>query len=195
MGIHIRHEVFLSYYIGEANFNGREAAKLAGYQGDDNNLRVMASQILKESAVRERLWECMREEGITVPEVLYRLSAIARGNLADFINFDDESEAWNIDIRKAKKNGKMYALETLKRNRYGIEIKLADRIAALEKLARIHGMLQNHSDVNVQVTNVNVITDDERKQRLLELVERAELRKVIAAEEERTGEVIDIELE
>ena len=195
MALTHRQEAFLSYYIGDANFNGREAARLAGYKVDDNTLGVTANEVLKNPYVKIRVQETMREMGISTAEIIFRLSIVARADLSDFIEFDTESDVWNISIRKAKREGKMYALETLKRNKYGIEIKLKDSLAALEKLARIHGMLQNHSEVNVQVTQVNMITDEDRKQRLLQLVERAELRKMIEAEEEATGEIIDVELE
>lgn len=194
MGLNVRQEAFLAHYLSDANFNGYEAARLAGYEGNYDTLRTSASEILAKPYIKERLQELMTEHGINPAEIIFRLSEIARGNLEDFVEFDEESGVWTIDIRKAKKRGKLYALETLKRNRYGIEIKLTDRISALEKLAKIHGMLGTQ-DINVTNVQVNVLTDDERQQRIAELLERAQLRKAITAAEETEGEVIDITLD
>ena len=49
---------FVEAYLGEANGNATEAARLAGYSGTDDSLAVSASQLLRntkvEAAIKER---------------------------------------------------------------------------------------------------------------------------------------------
>src|SRR5690242_3526709 len=51
----IKQERFAAAYSAEAHGNGTLAAKLAGYQGDDNTLAVQASNNLKDPRIRQRI--------------------------------------------------------------------------------------------------------------------------------------------
>ena len=48
---------FVEAYMGEARGNATQAARLAGYAGDDNTLRVVGSENLAKPAIRDAIDE------------------------------------------------------------------------------------------------------------------------------------------
>lgn len=68
------------------------------------------------------------------------------GSLEEFVAFDpNEADGgrYTLDLRTAKRKGKFHLLKKLKPGRNGIEIEIHDPLAALEKLARYHGLLKD----------------------------------------------------
>jgi len=47
-----RHQAFVDAYLGPARFDGKEAARLAGYKPTDNNLSVVACVLLRKADVK-----------------------------------------------------------------------------------------------------------------------------------------------
>lgn len=104
----LKQRKFCLAYVGEANGNGMEAARIAGYNAKtDNALRVIASQNLTKPAVQRCIAElradaeaAARQKIMDSTEVLTGLSDIARGDIADVLG--DEAPEW---LRKAKEGG------------------------------------------------------------------------------------------
>ena len=57
MGLSHKQQRFVELYVGEANGNATEAARLAGYRGSDNTLRSVGSENLTKPAIREAIRE------------------------------------------------------------------------------------------------------------------------------------------
>jgi hypothetical protein len=86
---------------------------------------------------------------MSADEILYRLTLIARANIADYMQIDKTGQP-TIAFDTATP-AQMYALqecsvddiETKRGRGKRTKIKLLDRIAALELLGRLHGMFKN----------------------------------------------------
>ena len=132
------HRAFVTEYLKD--LNGAAAAERAGYS--THTARKIASALLKKPAIAAAIRTEMekREERtkVTVDRVVQELAAVAFANIGDA--FDDEGNLLAI--------GKMprafqSALEIYQRDDKGIRIKMHDKIAALEKLARHLGMFND----------------------------------------------------
>ena len=104
----LKQRKFCLAYVGEANGDGFEAAKLAGYAAkNDNTLRVIASQNLRKPAIKEFIAELRadaeREAGrkiMTSTQVLIGMSEVATNDIADIFESDG-----SFDLTKAKERG------------------------------------------------------------------------------------------
>lgn len=78
-----KQEKFLHAYLGEARGNATEAARMAGYKGNDVTLASVGAENLRKPQISERI-EAARAELrakalLTREEILAGLAAIARG--------------------------------------------------------------------------------------------------------------------
>jgi phage terminase small subunit len=126
-----KQRLFVEAFIGQANGNAREAARAAGYSGDDNALSQRAFELMRNPKVSELIGVRVEEAVMRSNEVLSQLSAIAKG---DWQNF--------LEIRRDKDG------ETVSAN-----LKLSDKIKALELLGKYHKLFSERLDLNVQVSD------------------------------------------
>lgn len=101
----LRQQKFCYAYAGEANGNGVESARLAGYRGSDATLRAIASENLTKpniqifiSQLREKAEKSASDKILSATEVLTGLTKIASADIADL--FPDD-----IWMQEAKKRG------------------------------------------------------------------------------------------
>lgn len=94
-------------FVGEANGNGVEAARLAEYQGNDATLRAIASQNLTKlnvqryiSQLRAEAEKAARGKILSATEVLVGLTRIAEADMAEVFEGDG-----SFDLASAKKRG------------------------------------------------------------------------------------------
>lgn len=78
-----KQERFVEAYLGEARGNATEAARMAGYRGNDNTLRSVGTENMAKPAICDRI-DAAREELrakaiLTREEILAGLASIARG--------------------------------------------------------------------------------------------------------------------
>jgi len=62
-------------------FNATEAARTAGYKGDDNTLAVVGYENLRKPKIQERIAAYFEEKAMAANEILFRLTSMARGQL------------------------------------------------------------------------------------------------------------------
>lgn len=74
-----KQEAFCLLYVGEADFNGTKAARMASYNGSDNVLAVTAHQNLRKPKIKARIDELVSSMAMSANEVLARLTIIAHG--------------------------------------------------------------------------------------------------------------------
>lgn len=166
----LKQEQFVLAYLGEANGNASEAARIAGYaspgiQGHDN---------LKNPKIQARIRAFLDEKAMPANEVLARLAEMARGSLADFVDIDVEVEQltldgrrvmvrkpWMPNLKKAKDAGKLHLLAELSYTEHGPKLKLHDPQAALVHLGRHHKLFVDKSETEVRVTGFEDWTDED----------------------------------
>jgi phage terminase small subunit len=126
-----RQRLFVEAYIGPANGNGREAARAAGYSGDDNALSSRAFELMRNPKIAELIGVRVEEAVMRSNEVLSELSAIAK---ADWQNF--------LEIRRDRDGDVIDAT-----------LKLGDKIRALELLGKYFKLFSDRVDLNLQVND------------------------------------------
>jgi phage terminase small subunit len=126
-----KQRLFVEAYIGPANGNAREAARAAGYSGDDNALSQRAFELMRNPKIAELIGVRVEEAVMRANEVLSELSAIAK---ADWQNF--------LEIRRDNEGEPISAT-----------LKLADKIKSLELLGKYHKLFSERLDLNVQVSD------------------------------------------
>ena len=106
-----KQRVFVDSYLSNG-FNATEAARTAGYKGNDNVLGVQGHENLRNPKIAIVVQERLNEAAMSANEVLARLSKIARGEVVDFLDEDGK-----FDLRTARKLQKAGLLKKLKSKR------------------------------------------------------------------------------
>lgn len=98
--------------------------------------------------------------------MLVRLSDIASGTIGDFIEVGEDGRTYKVDLKKAKRLGKLHLIKSLKPTQHGIGVELYDAQSALETLARYHSLFERNRATGEAETNRPRIiiprTDDDR---------------------------------
>lgn len=104
-----KQRAFINAYLGEAKFNATEAARIAGYKGDDTVLAAVGYENLRKPQIEAEVKSRFNEATMSANEVLARLTEIASGQITDFL---DEDGAFSLKITKQR--GKAHLLKKLK---------------------------------------------------------------------------------
>jgi hypothetical protein len=157
-----KQRAFVEAYVGEAKFNGAEAARQAGYATKPN---VQGARMLANASISAAIEAAFALRAMPADEVLLRLSEQAAGSLEDFLDVQegqeligddddaDEDDAlprirrWSLDLDKAAKAGKLHLIKELKPTKYGTAIKIHDPQAALALLAKHHKLLGDEGGI------------------------------------------------
>lgn len=107
-----KQQMFVEAYLGVAKFNATEAARLAGYEGNDNTLSTVGFENLRKPNIAAVMLERLNEAAMSANEVLARLSKIASSDLDDFLDEDGK-----FDLKKARRLQKTGLLKKLKSKR------------------------------------------------------------------------------
>lgn len=137
-------------------FNGVRAARRAGYQGTYTTLKQVASENLAKPYVRAAIDKHFKQFAMGPDEVISRLTAIAQGDIADVLCNDG-----SFDIKTARQRGMSYLIKEQKIEEKfipqdgeddmlirTITIKLHDAHAALNTLAKYHGLLSERLKID-----------------------------------------------
>ena len=129
-----RRRLFVAHYLGKANGNATEAARLSGYRQP----HMAGPRLMEKDGIRAAIEAHLSGPALAADEVLARLSDMASASLDDFLEIDDDG-GFKVDLAKAKRRGKLHTLKRLKQTKDGeIDIQIHDPLAALEKLGRYH---------------------------------------------------------
>jgi hypothetical protein len=156
-----RQALFVSFYLGEANGNATEAARMAGYA----KAKQSGSANLRKSQIRAALDSRLDEVAMSTDEVLARLTEVARADLGDFLKFDRRGRIY-LDLNRAHIEGRLHLVKKLNRTQFGYVIELHDSMAALQLLGKYHGLFRDRIDLH----GVEGLTDEELIQRVRELI-------------------------
>lgn len=139
-----KQQLFVVHYL--AKLNGTEAARLAGYAGDDNVLAVTAYDNLRNPKIREAIDEGLRTRILSAEETLVRLVEHATSSMNDFI--DIRHGLPFINLEKAAERNKLHLLKKFKNTGKGVEIELYDAQAALVHMGRYHKLFTDKVEVD-----------------------------------------------
>jgi hypothetical protein len=140
-----KQQQFVNAYLGAANGNATEAARLAGYKGSDNVLGVTGHENLRKPKIRAAIDARMDAMAMSANEVLFRVSEQARADIADF--GQGIGDRFLLDLGKAQRRGKTRLVKKLGYNPNGDPtLELYSSQAALKILAQYHGLLSNSRD-------------------------------------------------
>jgi phage terminase small subunit len=131
-----KQRAFVNAYLGEANFNATEAARIAGYDSDDYFvLANIGCENLKKPKISERIEERLRESAMCANEVLTRLAEIARGDHRHYMTTDG-----TLDIASLVADGKAHLIKSIRPNTHGTVYEFCDMQGALVQLGKHHGL-------------------------------------------------------
>lgn len=151
-----KQEAFIAAYIGPANCNATEAARIAGYNANGNSLEVIACNVLRNVKVASRIRQVMRDSAMDPDEVVKRISDCARSSIDDIGNVD--GGMFFTDLDKTKKRGKLHTISSIEYSDKGqIKVKMYNALDALEKLAKMHGLYAEekpHVQNDTKILNV-----------------------------------------
>lgn len=143
-----KQQAFIRAYCANG-FNGVRAARTAGYSGSYSVLCVTAHDNLSNPKIRVEIDKHFKAIAMGPEEVISRLTEIARSDLTDILNKDG-----SFDINTARRRGKSQLIKEEEITEKFIpqeghddivirttKVKLHDAHAALNTLAKYHGLL------------------------------------------------------
>lgn len=157
-----KQELFCLAYTGEARFNATEAARIAGYEGDDHSLRSVGHENLTKLDIKNRIKELteqrFKDAGYQVDRVIKEIMDIAFVDIEDFVKWDiDGNPQVKFDPGEQSTN----AISELSTHRmvgkekdvtaHVTKIKLHDKKWALEMLSKLLGM-----DSGKEINDINI---------------------------------------
>lgn len=162
----LKQTLFTQYYLGSAKSNGTEAARLAGYGGDEATLASIASENLAKPHIAARIRARVEERGITDDALLQELAGVAFSPWQDFIEIDTGG------------NGKQR-----------VRMDLKDKVRALELLMKHKGMLDSKLTVNgrIQHEHAHGITPEKAIALLALLEGSGQMSRCVAESSEGEG--------
>lgn len=148
---------FVNEYI--IDFNGTQAARRAGYQGDDNALAVTASRLLRNAKVADAVRERLHTRAMTADEVLSRLADVARFDPSAYFIKKRSKTFINLDAIKA--DGMGHVIKEIGYDRKGnLVVKFDDRQNALLNIGKQYGLFSDKHVVEMKLEKeIDVILD------------------------------------
>jgi phage terminase small subunit len=180
-----KQKVFVEEYL--TCWNATEAARRAGYS--ERSAQQIGTENLSKPVIAEAIKTRVAEKVMSADEVLVRLATHARATLEDVGEIADTG-TFTVDLKKARDNGTLGVIKEIEPLLIGYKVKLHDQQAALVHIAKVHGLLIDKQNVNLQGSlDVNLgslaVTDIDRE--IMALVDTARARTAGAA---GTGEEV-----
>lgn len=140
---------FVDAYLGAACGNATQAARMCGFLAP----RAAGYRMLRDPVVREEIDRRLGEEGITREEVLWRLSALARGVQAAYMRVlhteaTGDSGRLVVDYNLLLRDGHGHCIRRIVDTECGQSVEFVDPLKALTLCARLLGMTQQAQDVS-----------------------------------------------
>ena len=97
-----KQQAFINHYL--ITLNGTEAARRAGYRGNDVTLASVAYENLRKPHLRQEIDNRLNALTMSADEALFRMTQIARGDLSKYIDYNGKL---NIDSLRANGDGQL----------------------------------------------------------------------------------------
>jgi len=136
-GLTNKQQAFIEHYL--QCWNATEAARQAGYRGNDNTLASVGSENLRKPNIRRHIQDRLNAAAMTADEVLARLSEQARSDISEYIN-----DFGYLDFDRLKADGKAHLIKKYDITNVGGKLKIKfevyDAQAALVHLGKAHAL-------------------------------------------------------
>ena len=147
-----KQQLFVDEYL--IDLNGTQAAIRAGYSAKTANEQAsrMLAKVSIQQAISEHMAERSRRTGVNQDRVVLELAKIAFVNAADVINSNDATikAGATADDTAAIQAVRVKVIPTKEGEGIEREIRLSDKLKALELLGKHIGMFQNNVNVSVE---------------------------------------------
>lgn len=127
-----KQQAFIDHYL--VCLNGAEAARRAGYAA--SGARQEAYRLLTNADIRAAIDAQLADSAMPANEVLARITAIARGSMADFVQPKGRGVA--LDLKHAADQGALHLVKKYSKTKQGTTVELYDAQSALELLGKYH---------------------------------------------------------
>ncbi len=151
MALTNKQRAFVEHYLGDAQWNATEAAKLAGYSGDRNALAVRGSQNIRNRKIQEHIRRRLEEMGATTEELIQRWLHRIRADISPYINTE---RGKGLDVEALKDAGLGFLIKGVRETKDATTILLRDPDVAEDKLARALGMFVEKREHSGEVTAI-----------------------------------------
>jgi phage terminase small subunit len=157
VGLTYKQILFVEAYLGDANGNASEAARIAGYGSPGTR----GHELVKNREVQARIQQRVAAAAMPANEVLARLSEFAAADIGDFLDVD-EANLWRVNLWKAKRGGRTRLIKKVKQTKDGTEIELHSPADAIDKLMKHHGLYKDRLELSGGVRPTFQSFDDGR---------------------------------
>lgn len=132
-------------------FNGVEAARRAGYQGDYNVLCVTAYDNLRNPKLTEIIEERLKEFQLTTDQCLALLASHASFDPGPYLIIEKDKDP-AIDLQRLKDAGLTGTIKSITPTANGVKVEFESRQGAIDKILRALGAYKDKGDgINVTV--------------------------------------------
>jgi hypothetical protein len=177
-----RQKLFVEHYV--LTLNATEAARRAGYKGDDNTLAVTGHENLRNPKIRVAVDELLIELKMSPQEILTRLAQQARAEQSQFWRCDF-GEAVYLDMKSLIEAGLGHLIKSVSRDGETgkiTKIEFYDAQAALVHLGKaakmfvdksidVGGTIQHEHRHRITLEQARAMPRDERRQRIREALD------------------------
>lgn len=153
-------EAFIDAYLGKANFNATEAARLAKYKGNGRTLASVGWENLRKPEIAEEIKKRLQNKAMGSDETLVRLGEHARADYKPYLNKDGE-----VDMKSLLDDDKGHLIKGIKKTKYGNQVEFYSSQSALALIAKHHGLLVDkveQRNTNIEI-DFNSLNDDQVK--------------------------------
>lgn len=148
MSLTNKQKAFIEHYL--ETWNATEAARRAGYKGNDNTLGVVGFENLRKPKIAEFIKKRLSEKVMSADEVLSRFSDVARSDIGDLV----PPEGFRPTLAYAIEQGLSHLIKSVTDTKYGQRLELYDSMAAKIQIKRHHEWAaerQEESDWRVEL--------------------------------------------
>lgn len=188
MSFTTKQQLFIDAYCGPARFNATEAARLAGYAGNDLILASMGSENLRKPHIRAAIDERINKLAMRDDEAAHVIASHARATFEPFLEIDERTGVLEMSLTSERARANLHLIKKVtqrKRITRRMErasdgtmqpvttatiehaIELYDAQAAAHKIRQAFGAYTQRIDVNV--TNAPTIKHEYTPEELLEM--------------------------
>lgn len=148
-------KAFVEHYCD--TLSGAKAARLAGYSKD--TARQQAYRLLQNTQVQAAIKSKLSAKAMSGNEVLHRLAAMGRGDIADFWTVDPEGKP-SFDFKACQEAGLLHLIKKVSYNKKGevSSVEVYDAQAALVQLGRHHKLFVDQVDLSTKGKPISINT-------------------------------------
>jgi phage terminase small subunit len=155
-----KQQEFINAYLGVANFNATEAARIAGYKGNGNTLAAVGSENLRKPNIAAEIKVRLQASAMQADELLMLLGRQARSKniVAKYLTPE------GVDVEAMIKDGHGNLIKSMKPGKYGHTIEFVDDLKSQELIGRHLALFVDKSEVT-EINAGSLVDFEEWKQK------------------------------